>query len=426
MMKTSPGLAENLAKTGSRSNLAASAPARPDENMDLQKQLDDEKEKNRKFEDQYKLRVTSFHKRETQMKNKLDALERRLNDGPEADAHSTRMTAIADMHTRVMSGLDCIQSNTAKILQDQEKDLMRAFRSRLQEVSQDHEAQKSKRGEHSTELQAQHRSVLAKLHESQKLAQFYDKKNKQLHEDNQKLQEKLRTRDTDSKAVMKELFLAKKELARLKAQCKEGQAPAPEVERGQQEEATPVQKRREFTQRQIEQAQLQQTRNKTYEREVGYRDAITKLKRMVEAERKTLRGVKQQLADVLQQRTELEVLLKQCLDDVKTEILRGRTQGGPGGMNGLSPDGEGVHTMSVHELGAQERERVLELLLSQQRVVQLLYSKTFSNNPPVPTALEEDVPRSAGSGQHRFTEERQDDFSWLSDIIPPSAEHQDG
>merc|ERR1719436_445295 len=163
-----------------KSQTKASGAGRDDRDamiQDLQRQLDGEKEKNRSLEDSYKYRIASFMKRETQTKSKIDSLERRLNsDDNDADQHVQRMAVIENMHKSVVSGLDCIQNNTAKILQDQEKDLMRAFRARLQEVSKDLEAQRSRKGEHSTELQMHHRRVVAELHKTQELAQTFDKK----------------------------------------------------------------------------------------------------------------------------------------------------------------------------------------------------------------------------------------------------------
>merc|ERR1719201_294633 len=191
--------------------------------QELQKQLDGEKSKNQSLEDQFKYRIAHFVKRETQTKNKIESLERRLNDGTDHDEHVQRMAVIENMHKSVVAGLECIQNNTAKILQDQERDLMRAFRARLQEVSKDLEAQRSRKGEHSTELQARHRRVVAELHEAQELAQTFDRKNQQLAAENQKLLEKLRTREDDRQALLRELVLARKECARLKAQTKDMQ-----------------------------------------------------------------------------------------------------------------------------------------------------------------------------------------------------------
>merc|ERR1719395_80552 len=300
LIQNSPGLAEKLAASGKATSKGAVG--RDDKDTiiaDLQKQLDSEKSKNQSLEDQFKYRLAHFVKRETQTKNKIESLERRLNDGVDQDEHVQRMAVIETMHKSVIRGLESIQANTAKILQDQEKDLMRAFRARLQEVSKDLEATRKGKGEAGTELQMRHRRVVAELHEAQELAQTFDKKNEQLKADNQKLLEKLRTREDDRQCLLRELVLSKKENARLKAQVKDGGpggATAAAGEQGQARAASGDKSQKPFTQKQIEQARLQTTHNKQYEREMKYREAITALKRMVEAERKTVRQLKQQQA----------------------------------------------------------------------------------------------------------------------------------
>lgn len=65
--------------------------------------------------------------------------------------------------------MECIETNTTKVLQDQvrvdskqssgecgiqEKDLMRAFRARMQDVARELEHQRELKGDYSTELQA--------------------------------------------------------------------------------------------------------------------------------------------------------------------------------------------------------------------------------------------------------------------------------
>jgi len=419
LIQTSPGLAEKLAASGKPQPKTAGS-CRDDRDAmiaELQRQLDGEKEKNKNLEDQFKYRIAHFVKRETQTKNKIESLERRLNDGTDHDEHVQRMAVIGDMHKSVVAGLECIQNNTAKILQDQEKDLMRAFRARLQEVSKDLEEQRSRKGEHSTELQARHRRVVAELHEAQELAQTFDKKNQQLASDYQKLLEKLRTREDDRQCLLRELVLSRKENARLKAQAKDGGGSGGNDSGGEQapREASRTSTQRAFSTKQIEQARLQQTHNRQYEREVRYRDAVTRLKRMVEAERKTIRSLKQQQAEMLQHRTEIEILLRQCLDDVKAEIMRHRLEHEQKDSPSPPAPGVPISAMSVHELSAQDRERVLELLLSQQRVVQLLYSKTFPQQPPSPLVDDQTGAKATTPGG------KEDDFSWLSDIIPPDG-----
>jgi len=294
---------------------------------------------------------------------------------------------------------------------------MRAFRARLQEVSKDLEATRKGKGDAGTELQMRHRRVVAELHEAQELAQTFDKKNEQLKADNQKLLEKLRTREDDRQCLLRELVLAKKENARLKAQVKDNGANgngASSNDQAQTQAASESQK--PFSQKQIEQARMQETHNKQYEREIKYRDAGVSLKRMVEVERKTIRSLKQQQADMMQQRTEIEVLLRQCLDDVKAEIMRHRLDSQKDASGGIGP-GVPITAMSVHELTTQDRERVLELLLSQQRVVQLLYSKTFPQQPPSPLVEDPSAFASVTPGELSKSQ-KEDDFSWLADVMP--------
>jgi len=186
--------------------------------------------------------------------------------------------------------------------------------------------------------------------------------------------------------------------------------------------------RRNFSQKQIEQARLQQTRNRQYEVEVGFRETIQRLKRVVEEEKRASQVSREQHNELLQQRSELELFLRQCLDDVKSEILRRTVTAAEGQAMQASPtetatspileNEQQVSSISVNDLSPLERERVLELLLSQQRVVQLLYSKTFPQFQP-----QHGEPQSSSSP---MPEAKQDDFSWLSNIIPPEAIEKGG
>lgn len=61
---------------------------------------------------------------------------------------------IRNMQDSVIQGLEGIQNSTAKVLQEQEKDLMRSFRARLQDLTKELETQKAAKGNYSAELQA--------------------------------------------------------------------------------------------------------------------------------------------------------------------------------------------------------------------------------------------------------------------------------
>lgn len=380
--------------------------------MELQQQLDEERNKNRGLEDDFKFRMNTFITRETQTKNKIENLERRLNEGTDHDEHMQRMHAIGNLHRRVKGGLDSISNNTQKILQDQEKDLMRAFMAKLQEFSRELEQQRNKRGENTGEAQARHRKAVAELHEAQELRQTFDKKNRQLQAENAKLYDQLRTRDDNQTNLMNELLKVRKETAQWKAKAndhsalgKSGSLAGSQHRLGLESEAHAGRPKS----RQVDPMRMQQSQNKQFEREIRYRESVQKLKRTVEAERKAGKALRHRHHDLMQQRTELEVLLQQCLDDVRAEIALHRNREGAKPEAGHSGEPE-LTPLAAPRGGESDEEhaRIIDLLLSQERVVELLVSRTF------PTEMSS--PSSAVNGA-LF----EDDFSWLQDIIPPAG-----
>lgn len=58
----------------------------------------------------------------------------------------------------------------------------------------------------------------------------------------------------------------------------------------------------------------------------GYETLIMKLKKILESEKKNLRSVKSMLSGHIETRNFLEKLLRQCVDDVKNEIAKKRSE----------------------------------------------------------------------------------------------------
>ena len=111
-----------------------------------------------------------------------------------------------------------------------------------------------------------------------------------------------------------------------------------------------------------------------------------------ERERRNLQRARKSYEREVNQRTELEIFLRQCVQQVQSEIGRRREEliatdpvppehrmgGGDRSKRGArSPVGEDGEEVPLSEFSAPDRERVMELLLSQERVVSLLYQRTF-------------------------------------------------
>ena len=90
--------------------------------------------------------------------------------------------------------------------------------------------------------------------------------------------------------------------------------------------------------------------------------------------------MRQNYAQELKTRTEIELLLRQCVDDVRKEIAHKHLEAGKfsGDANDLARlYGKNPSLIPLDQFAQEDRERSLELLLSQERVLTLLYSKTF-------------------------------------------------
>ena len=102
---------------------------------------------------------------------------------------------------------------------------------------------------------------------------------------------------------------------------------------------------------------------------------ITKFKKRLEEERRLLRMMKTMSATEIKTKNYLEKILRQCVDDVKGEIAKKRSENK---SNYYARGKKGkIELKEEQNLTVQEREKIIEVLLSQERVLTLLYDKTF-------------------------------------------------
>lgn len=127
-----------------------------------------------------------------------------------------------------------------------------------------------------------------------------------------------------------------------------------------------------------------------------YDRVMDKLRKMMQNERRLLKTARLQYNKELGSKTELEVLLKSAVDKVKGERKQHKRQAQtkvyttqPGLGVGVSSvptagmsSGAAATADEENDLNQHERERVIELMLSQERVIALLYEKTFPMTSP--------------------------------------------
>lgn len=127
-----------------------------------------------------------------------------------------------------------------------------------------------------------------------------------------------------------------------------------------------------------------------------HKNIIEKLQNTLEIEKKKLKQSRLMYAREMQAKTELEELLFQCVEEVKNEIQTKKA------AEKLPPGKKKV--IDKIEYTKEQREKIVEMLLSQERVLALLYDKTF------PTKQEEGVKEDKKEEQDILASDEKNSF----------------
>eukprot|EP00967_Tisochrysis_lutea_P083231 scaffold115589_cov26-Tisochrysis_lutea.AAC.1 len=361
-------------------------------------------------------RVEASLRREQRYEKELEGLRDELRMHQQKQGGGTPMEKLRSTHRQVLEGVASLKQRTASVLAEQERDLLRAFRARLYDVQIELERERSKKDDGALEWIEKSRSLGKELDWSREEALRLDRSNQHLAAETARLKAQLKSYEADRELLVKQMLALKKENAKLKRKIEElevAAAPAPSfldplgrstgslgalsvgrrdpLERpGSSRPSSAAMGVSENSEGSVSHQRLKELMARQAEAEARYREMTAKLKRLLEVERRNLRAVRAAHAKDLQSRTELEGLLRACSDDVRREIAFHRS-GGKGIPPGGRPNSSAGREVSMASMTSADRERVLELLLSQERVVSLLYDKTFPNPvqstmPTSPTA----------------------------------------
>lgn len=291
--------------------------------------------------------------------------------------HEMKMDSVRNLHRNIINCVEHVQDRTSKVLQEQEKDLLRAFRSRLFDVQTELEKEKNKSDDGASAWIEKSKQLEAEVDWSKEMTDRLDRLNQSLVRENLRLKNQFTTQENDREFLVHELVTVKKDNARLRTEYEKITYQFEEFRKNRDEApysramsaSTTALLRTTSPDSTVYRRPSTANANSTAEADNRYKEIIKRLKRLLEVERRNLRQVRASYATDMQQKTELEVFLKQCIDDVKANISV-RKRRDPIKKFDNSP-------IELKEFQTQDREKVMELLLSQERVISLLYSKTF-------------------------------------------------
>lgn len=324
-------------------------------------------------------RQESYIARERAYKTRIDELDEEVNRQRQKKTGwmktDAKMAKLNSMQSHIINNVELVQDRTSRILQEQERDLLRAFRARLFDVQTELEKEKSKKDDGAGAWIERSRQLEAEVEWAKEVADRLERVNHSLSGENERLKTQFKSQEEDRNYLIKQLVAIKKDNARLRAEY-----AAVDSENSDLKEQL---RQSEENNKSSILPRIQQSKNDSEDR---YKEANARLRKLLADERRSLQQVRQNYSQELKSRTEMEMLLRACVEDVRKEIARRHIEVAQmGGMTRKGAfGGDGSHKGSnipIEDFGQEDRERTLELLLSQERVVTLLYSKVFPMLP---------------------------------------------
>ncbi|CAG9312263.1 unnamed protein product [Blepharisma stoltei] len=339
--------------------------------LELQEQLEDEKSRSKDLQAKITERQERYVKREQEYRRTIADYETKLRQGagekPLQLLETTGRTLekINNYQGQILNKIGTIQLKTTHLLQDQEKEIVRDFNVMLNNKTKELEEEKRKKVLGIGSYSQKESRLMEELDMRKASVEIIENKNKLLHKKNSELKIEFKAHENDQFLLEKELNEAREKNKKLKNELSKARENSISVPQEMQAQTAGF----DTDYRSEERLKYSPSRASDIDLPNRYESIIQKLKRMLELERKNLRAARTAYARELESKRELETLIRQCVDDVKSHITKKRAEQRIKGPDS-SPD---------------DIEKVIEVLLSQERVLTLLYDKTF---PPRSVAKE--------------------------------------
>jgi hypothetical protein len=324
-------------------------------------------------------RQESYVSRERAYKTRIDELEEELLNQRQTKTgwmkDDNKMKHLKNMQQSIVNNVELVQDRTSRILQEQERDLVRAFRARLFDVQSELEKEKSKKEDGAGAWIERCRQLEAEVEWAKEVADRLERVNQSLLQENNRIKSQFAGQEEDRNFLIEQLVSVKKDNARLRSEYEQLELQYESLKNHSTDESM---KRDSANTSNIVNIKKNENQNKS-DTEDRYKEVNIRIRKILAEERKSLQQVRQNYAQELKTRTEMEMLLRQCVDDVRKEIARRHMESSQfsQGTDLAKMYHRQPGLIPVEEFTQEDRERALELLLSQERVVTLLYTKAF-------------------------------------------------
>ncbi|ETN13730.1 hypothetical protein PPTG_08462 [Phytophthora nicotianae INRA-310] len=343
-------------------------------------------------------RQESYVRRERQYKVRINELEALLSDSRAKKSKENTLDASMDrvraMHRSILDSVDQVQDQ-------QEKDLLRAFRARLYSVQEELESEKNKTDDGASAWIEKSKQLETEVEWTKELADRLDRLNQSLTRENQRLKTQFSTQENDREFLVKQLVTVKKDNVSLRTELETLRQQLDQLrESGQQQQqhhhsqsqslfataSTSSLPKVHYRDSATSLALAQRpntagvgTLAMASDSDNRYKEIIKRLKRLLEVERRNLQQVRTAYKLELQNHTELEMILKECVQDIRGDISHVSQlplvmpSHSSGSLLGSPQHGR----QSECRLSSSERQRLVEKLLEKEQLLNLLTAKAF-------------------------------------------------
>lgn len=287
---------------------------------------------------EYQLRIAEL---------KSELKEARLWPSPSSEKTKNYLDQVDLLHKKLIGAISSFKKEIQDEVYDHERDIVRIFDMKLAHICEELEDKRQKKVTEINTLMKKEGKISKELEILRASAQIIDSKNSNLEQDNKQLKIELKLKDSELKEIMEKYYRLKKQIENEEDQRFEMMSSI----RSPFAETSPKSQTR-----QIETALSMH--NPHIDR---YEAVISRLKKLLEIERKNLRAARTAYTREIESKTELENMLRKCIELVRNDIIRKR----------------GIYKKVD---GNEESQMLIDQLLNSEEILTTIYDKSFPRN----------------------------------------------
>lgn len=349
-----------------------------------------ENELKRKQED-FSRREHAYKLRVKELTQELDNLKAEHTKWMHADP---KMCELKKMHQEIVQNVGRLQAHTVKLVQEQERDLLHAFRSRLFDVRRELERERAKKDDGASAWIERSRKLELDVDQERERADKLDRINHSLNQENSRLKQQFEMQEDDRRFVEKQLHAVKAENGRMRLVVESKKAELMEAE-ASSTSRLPALHDGDNAPPDVELSTPIQPKLFGKHSDAAYRDMIKKLNNTLHLERKHAEQVKRAHKDWLDHRTPLEVLLRKAVAVIALDVEKRTPQRTTrSGWRRTPVPQAALNPVILSQFTHADREKAIELWLSYDGVLDALYHDDRVEAKPTCKSLPNDTEQS--------------------------------